>query len=106
MSDRPHDIRELRLLIYPYRNHTVVTLMSRDGFNREHWHRRSSAWDLPLPQGSYADLPPEDQLWMVIAALAASVQPASRVSWAEPPEPPDGGYRGDPFPCFCAPREA
>lgn len=102
----PGSIREMRLLILPYRNHTVCTLTTRDGHNREDWNRREHTWDLPLPQGDYATYSTEDQFWMVLAALAASTMPARSVAWAEPPEPPDGGYRGEVLPLFSAPQGA
>lgn len=88
-------VSEMRLVIHPYPKHTTVALVTRDRRGSENWDRRQHAWDLPLPQEDYGHYEVSDQLWVILGALAASIKPRRTVGWAKPPEPPDGGYRGE-----------
>lgn len=91
-------VAEMRLVIHPYPDHTTVALVTRNRSGSENWDRRQHAWDLPLPQRDYAAFDAADQLWVVLGALAASIKPRPKAARAKPPEPPDGGYRGEQEP--------
>jgi hypothetical protein len=99
-------LSEIRLVIHPWPDHTTLALTTRTRRGSENWDRREHSWDIPLPEGDYSRYRTEDQLWMVLAALAATLRPPRLVTWAEPPEPPDGGYRGDPVLPFPLPPAA
>lgn len=100
------EVSEMRLIIHCYPKHTTAALVTRTRAGRENFDKRLHAWDLPLPQGYYGKYEITDQLWMILAALAATTRPRRRVTWAEPPEPP-GGLQGgclgqSPLPGFSA----
>jgi hypothetical protein len=95
MTLPPGKYSELRLIIHCYPKHTTAALITRDRRGSENWDRRIHAWDLPLPQRDYDDFMPEDQLWTILGALAEKTRKSKHTHWAEPPEPPDGGYRGE-----------
>lgn len=89
------ELSELRLILHCYARHTTAALVTRRRDGRENWDRRAHAWDLPLPQGNYSSLPPEDQLWAILAALARTRTLPSTPRRPEAPEPPEGGYGGE-----------
>lgn len=91
----PGKFSELRLIIHCYPKHTTAALVTRDRRGSENWDRRIHAWDLPLPQQDYDDWLPEEQLWYILGALANRSRRVHSASRAKPPEPPDGGYRGE-----------
>lgn len=100
MREPREGFSELRLILHCYPRHTTAALVTRRRDGRENWDSRQHAWDIPLPQEFYERYKPEDQLWVILAGLAAVAEPPRSIVWAEPPEPPVGGYRGlqDPLP--------
>lgn len=94
MREQLSEIAEMRLIIHGWPTHTTVALTTRKRNGSENWDRRNHSWDLKLPQRDYVALPPGDQLWVILGALAASTKPPRVVALAEPPVPPTGGNGG------------
>lgn len=86
---------EIRLIIHCYPKHTTAALVTRDRRGSENWDRRHHAWDLPLPQRDYESFSTEEQLWVILGSLASHRKVPRPPVRAKPPEPPDGGYRGE-----------
>lgn len=94
MSVPPGKYSELRLIIHCYPKHTTAALVTRDRRGSENWDRRIHAWDLPVPQRDYDAFTPEEQLWVIVGALAARRGLDRHAARAKPPESPVGDYRG------------
>jgi len=72
----------LRLNVFPYPSHTVVTATVRSTSGRETWDRRLGSWDLKIPASDYESMGHTEVLATVLRALVDVLCPPEGSPWA------------------------
>lgn len=94
MLDSSRPFRCYRLNVFPYPAHTVAMLTCTDWRGRTESNRRVNTWDLTIHSADLAAVSEHDALQMILRDVLDRLDPPEGATWAEPPEPPEGGYGG------------
>lgn len=95
MLDQSRPLRCYRLNFFPYPRHTVAMLTCTDYRGRTESDRRVNTWDLRVLSEDLHALTEHHAVELLLRELLDRLDPPQGDPWAEPPEPPDGGYRGE-----------
>lgn len=98
MLDQSRPFRCYRLNFYPYRLHTMALLTCTDWRGRTEHDRRVNTWDLMVPADELKATDEQTALLYLLRELLDKMDPPEGSPWAEPPESPEGDYRGEMLP--------